>query len=160
RFVDEGYAANRVGHPGAVSVLDDDVAEDGCAFLVMDLLEGETLESRILRSGPMAPGELLPIIDGLLDVLAAAHDKAIVHRDGKPGNGFITKERAVRLLDFGIARLAEPGRPRTTQAGTAVGTPPFMPPEQARGHGEALDGRTDVYAVGATMFFLLTGRQV
>jgi serine/threonine-protein kinase len=160
RFVDEGYAANRVGHPGAVSVIDDDVAEDGCAFLVMDLLEGETLESRLHRCGPMTPAELLPIVDELLDVLAAAHDKRIVHRDVKPDNIFVTNDRSVRLLDFGIARLAEPGRPRTTQAGTAVGTPPFMPPEQARGHGEALDGRSDVYAVGATMFFLLTGRQV
>jgi serine/threonine-protein kinase len=160
RFVDEGYAANRVGHPGAVSVLDDDVADDGCAFLVMDLLEGETLESRIHRLGPMSAGELLPIIDELLDVLAAAHDKGIIHRDVKPDNVFLTNDRRVKLLDFGIARLAEPGRPRTTEAGTAVGTPPFMPPEQARGHRDSLDGRTDLWAVGATMFFQLAGRQV
>src|SRR6185369_14125613 len=101
-----------------------------------------------------------PIIDALLDVLAAAHDKGIIHRDVKSDNIFVTTDRGVRLLDFGIARLAEPGRPRTTQAGTAVGTPPFMPPEQARGYWEALDGRTDVWAVGATMFFMLSGRQV
>jgi serine/threonine-protein kinase len=160
RFVDEGYAANRVGHPGAVSVIDDDIAEDGCAFLVMDLLEGETLEARMQRRGRMWPGELLPIVDGLLDVLAAAHDHGIVHRDIKPDNIFITSERSVKLLDFGIARLAEPGRPRTTLAGTPMGTPPFMAPEQARGHWESLDGRTDLWAVGATMFFQLTGRQV
>src|SRR5258708_1354777 len=90
RFVDEGYAANRVGHPGAVSVIDDDVAEDGSAFLVMDLLEGETIETRLHRRGRLWPGEVLPITYALLDVLAAAHDKGIVHRDIKPDNVFVT----------------------------------------------------------------------
>jgi serine/threonine-protein kinase len=160
RFIDEGYAANRVGHPAAVSVLDDDVAEDGAVFLVMDLLEGETLESRIRRNGRLEPDELLLIIDVLLDVLAAAHDKGIVHRDVKPDNIFITDDGKVKLLDFGIARMVEPGRPRTTQSGATMGTPAYMPPEQARGRWEQLDGRTDVWAVGATMFVALTGRQV
>jgi serine/threonine-protein kinase len=160
RFIDEGYAANRVGHPAAVSVLDDDVAEDGAVFLVMDLLEGETLENRIRRNGHLEPDELLLIIDVLLDVLAAAHDKGIVHRDVKPDNIFITDEGKVKLLDFGIARMIEPGRPRTTQSGATMGTPAFMPPEQARGRWEQLDGRTDIWAVGATMFVALTGRQV
>jgi serine/threonine-protein kinase len=160
RFIDEGYAANRVGHPAAVSVLDDDIAEDGAVFLVMDLLEGETLESRIRRNGRIEPDELLLIIDVLLDVLAAAHDKGIVHRDVKPDNIFITDEGKVKLLDFGIARMVEPGRPRTTQSGATMGTPAFMPPEQARGRWEQLDGRTDIWAVGATMFVALTGRQV
>jgi serine/threonine protein kinase len=160
RFVDEGYAANRVGHPGAVSVIDDDVAEDGSAFLVMDLLEGETLETRLQRRGKIWPGELLPIIDALLDVLASAHDRGIVHRDIKPDNIFMTREGEVKLLDFGIARMIEPGRPRTTQSGATMGTPAFMPPEQARGRWDQLDGRTDLWAVGATMFIQLTGRQV
>jgi eukaryotic-like serine/threonine-protein kinase len=160
RFIDEGYAANRVGHPAAVSVLDDDVAEDGAVFLVMDLLEGETLESRIRRRGTLEPSELLLVVDVLLDVLAAAHDKGIVHRDVKPDNIFITDEGKVKLLDFGIARLIEPGRPRTTQSGATMGTPAFMSPEQARGRWEQLDGRTDLWAVGATMFVALTGRQV
>src|SRR5258708_9310523 len=72
RFVDEGYAANRVGHPGAVSVIDDDVSEDGSAFLLLDLLDGETLETRLHRRGKLWPGEVLAIIDAPLDVLAAA----------------------------------------------------------------------------------------
>jgi len=160
RFVDEGYAANRVGHPGAVSVIDDDVAEDGSAFLVMDLLEGETIETRLHRRGRLWPGEVLPITYALLDVLAAAHDKGIVHRDIKPDNVFVTRDGKVKLLDFGIARLIEPGRPRTTQSGATMGTPAFMPPEQARGRWDLLDGRTDLWAVGATMFIQLTGRQV
>jgi serine/threonine-protein kinase len=160
RFVDEGYAANRVGHPGAVSVIDDDVSEDGSAFLVMDLLEGETLENRLHRRGKLWPGEVLAIIDALLDVLAAAHDKGIVHRDIKPDNVFVTRDGKVKLLDFGIARMVEPGRPRTTQSGATMGTPAFMPPEQARGRWDKLDGRTDLWAVGATMFIQLTGHQV
>jgi hypothetical protein len=160
RFLDESYAANRVGHQAAVSVLDDGVSEEGGVVLVMDLLEGETLEARIRRYGRLAPHEVLAVTDALLDVLAAAHEKEIVHRDVKPDNIFITREGVVKLLDFGIARMIRPGRPRTTQFGAAVGTPAFMPPEQARGRWEPLDGRTDIWAVGATMFCALTGRQV
>jgi eukaryotic-like serine/threonine-protein kinase len=160
RFVDEGYLANGVGHPGVVSILDDDVAEDGSAFLVMDLLEGHTLDARIEREGKLQPIELLPVIDELLDVLAAAHANGIIHRDVKPNNIFVTRDGRVKLLDFGIARMAAPSRPRTTQHGSAVGTPAFMPPEQARGRTEEVDGRTDIWAVGATMFMALTGRQV
>ncbi len=160
RFIDEGYAANTVGHPAAVSVLDDDESDDGAVFFVMDLLEGESLESRIRRRAKLDPDELLLVIDVLLDVLAAAHDKGIVHRDVKPDNIFITVEGKVKLLDFGIARVIEPGRPRTTQSGATMGTPAFMPPEQARGRWEQIDGRSDLWAVGATMFVALTGRQV
>jgi serine/threonine protein kinase len=160
RFIDEGYAANRVGHPGAVSVLDDDVAEDGAAFLVMDLLEGETLEARLQRLGRLEPLQVLAITDALLDVLAAAHAEGIVHRDIKPDNIFITTEGVVMLLDFGIARMVMEGRPRTTLSGATMGTPAFMAPEQARGRWEDLDGRTDLWAVGATMFVQLTGRVV
>jgi eukaryotic-like serine/threonine-protein kinase len=160
RFLDEGYAANRVGHRAAVSVLDDGVSEEGSVYLVMDLLEGETLETRIRRDGHLPPNEVLLVVDELLDVLAAAHDKEIIHRDVKPDNIFITQKGVAKLLDFGIARMIKPGRARTTQTGAAMGTPAFMPPEQARGHWEPLDGRTDIWAVGATMFYALTGRQV
>jgi serine/threonine-protein kinase len=93
-----------------------------------------------------------------LDVLAAAHDAGVVHRDIKPGNIFITHEGTVRLLDFGIASLK--ARPRATKQGVTMGTPVFMPPEQARGHWEQVDGRTDLWAVGATLFAALTGRPI
>src|SRR5580704_7491550 len=108
RFLREGYLANAVGHPGAVSVLDDDVAEDGSAYLVMELLEGESLETRAeRRGGRLPPAEVLVYADRLLDVLAAAHHKGIVHRDIKPDNVFVTQDGTLKLLDFGIARLRD-----------------------------------------------------
>jgi eukaryotic-like serine/threonine-protein kinase len=160
RFLDEGYLANRVGHPGAVSISEDGVTEDGSIFLVMDRLRGEPLDQRLSRTGPMDAATALHIADGLLDILARAHDSGIVHRDVKPGNVFLTQAGEVKLLDFGVARILDPGRPHLTEAGVAMGTPAFMAPEQARGHSEELDGRTDLWSVGATMFIMLSGRQV
>ncbi len=163
RFLREGYAANRVDHPGAVSVLDDDVAEDGSVFLVMELLDGETLEARAeARPGQrLALGEVLALADDLLDVLAAAHDKGIIHRDIKPENVFFTRRGEVKVLDFGIARMREEsGSAKMTEAGAAMGTPAYMPPEQALGKWDVVDARTDLWAVGATMFTLLTGQYV
>ncbi|MDI1442469.1 bifunctional serine/threonine-protein kinase/ABC transporter substrate-binding protein [Polyangium sp. 6x1] len=160
RFVREGYVANAVGHAGAVQVLDDDVAEDGAAFLVMEMLEGESLGARLRRLGPRPCREVLVMGHKLLDVLAAAHDKGIVHRDIKPENLFLTSAGALKVLDFGIARIRhEPGS-MATHAGVRLGTPAFMPPEQALGRWEQVDGRADVWASGATMFTLLTGRVV
>jgi serine/threonine-protein kinase len=163
RFLQEGYAANTIQHEGAVSVLDDDVSPDGSAFLVMELLEGETLECRWDRSDHRLPvREVLETIDQLLDVLATAHEKNVVHRDIKPENLFLTKSGTLKVLDFGIAKLFESqqGRPNTTRVGIVMGTPAFMAPEQARARWDEVDGRTDLWAVGATMFTLLTGRYV
>jgi serine/threonine-protein kinase len=134
RFLREAYVANEVDHPDAVSVLDDDIGEDGSVFLVMELLDGETVEERRLRSGNSLPAaEVLWIADKLLDVLAAAHDKEIVHRDIKPENAFWTRQGALKVLDFGIARIRTLGGGIPTRSGTLLGTPAFMPPEQARG---------------------------
>jgi eukaryotic-like serine/threonine-protein kinase len=165
RFLQEGYAANTIQHDGAVSVLDDDVAPDGSAFIVMELLEGETLENRWERLGQrLPPREVLAMIDQLLDVLASAHTKNVVHRDIKPENLFLTKSTALKVLDFGIARVFEaqghPSRPSSTRVGMVMGTPAFMAPEQALGRWNEVDGRTDLWAVGATMFTLLSGRYV
>lgn len=160
RFLREGYVANSVGHRGAVEVYDDDVAEDGSAFLVMELLEGETLEARWARKGgKLPPLEVLALVDQLLDTLAEAHAKDIVHRDLKPENLFLTSDGVVKVLDFGIARLRETGKASAaaTQTGKAMGTPAFMAPEQARGRWDEVDRRTDLWAVGASMFTLLTG---
>jgi serine/threonine protein kinase len=161
RFLREGYVANQVEHPYAVSVLDDDVTEDGLVFLVMDLLDGESLQERLEREGQLSPNDVLVIADALLDVLSAAHEKGIVHRDIKPDNVYLLRNGGLRLLDFGIARLHEQRATKNaTQSGAAMGTPSYMPPEQARGRWEMVDARSDLWAVVATMFALLTGRCV
>jgi serine/threonine protein kinase len=162
RFLREGYVANTVDHPGAVSVLDDDVAEDGSAFLVMELLEGHALdELAAKREGRRLPlGLVLSVGDALLDVLAAAHARKVVHRDLKPANLFLTDDGRLEVLDFGIARLHDETSAQATQTGAMLGTPAFMAPEQALAQSSKVDAQTDLWAVGATMFVLLTGRLV
>jgi len=149
RFLREGYAANTVGHSGTVRVLDDDVTKDGLVYLVMDLLEGKTLSC----DERLSPSELVHVLDGLLEVLEAAHKKNVIHRDIKPENLFLTKDGELKILDFGIAKIH--GSHLTT--GT-FGTPAFMGPEQALGKG--VDALSDLWAVGATAFTLLTGLYV
>ena len=161
RFLREGYIANSVSQRGAVAVDYDDVSDEGLAFLVMELLDGETIEQRWSRKGrALSPHEALSVVDQLLDTLAAAHARGIVHRDLKPGNLFLTRAGLVKVLDFGIARVRELSTPQTTLAGSAIGTPAFMAPEQARGRWEDVDGRTDLWAVGATLYTLLTSQFV
>jgi hypothetical protein len=160
RFLREGYAANQVGHRGAVTADDDGTSDDGIPFLVMELLEGETIEERSARMGGVLKArEVLTLMDQALATLEAAHAKHIVHRDLKPENLFLTREGVVKVLDFGIARVSgHSGSPSQTQG--LMGTPSFMAPEQARGRWEDVDARTDLWAIGATMFALLSGRFV
>jgi hypothetical protein len=163
RFRREGYIANKVDHPNAVQVLDDDVDTDGSAFLVMELLSGSTLGERADRhGGTLAPDAVLLAVDQLLDVLAVAHDAAIIHRDVKPENVFVTTDGRVKLLDFGIARLCESSSlaRAETIAGLTLGSPAFMSPEQARGRWDLVDAQSDLWSVGAAMFALLSGQDV
>jgi serine/threonine-protein kinase len=162
RFLREGYAANSVKHPGAVLVVDDDVLEDGSAFLVMELLDGQPVEELWERCERRVPiHAAVAVAHQLLDVLAAAHARSIVHRDVKPANVFVTREGGVKVLDFGIARLRDVTMTTAaTQAGIAMGTPGFMPPEQALGRTNDVDGQADVWSAGATLYTLLSGRLV
>jgi len=163
RFLREGYVANSVKHPGAVLVVDDDVAEDGSAFLVMELLRGATVEDLWERAGrQLSTRAVTALTLQLLDVLAAAHEKAIVHRDLKPANLFLTLDGTLKVLDFGIARLRDAlgSSEHATRTGTLMGTPAFMAPEQAQAVADEIDGQTDVWAVGATMFTLMSGQLV
>lgn len=161
RFEQEARVVNTFRHKGAVEIRDIDMTEDGAPFLVMELLAGESLSSLVHRSGPLPPERVLRIADETLDVLAAAHAKGIIHRDIKPDNLFILEDGSVKVLDFGIARLIEAPADRKlkTKTGTTLGTATYMAPEQARGLVE-IDGRADIYAVGATMFRVLTNRRV
>jgi serine/threonine protein kinase len=157
RFLREGYIANRVQHPSLVRVLDDDVDDDGSTFLVMELLEGTTLAAVWEAAGHTLPvGRVGAIVDALLDVLAAIHAQGIVHRDIKPENVFLTSD-GLKLLDLGIARLVES---RVTASGQMMGTPEYVAPEQAAGDVDQIDARTDLYALGALAFALLTGHVV
>ncbi len=162
RFMREAYLANLLEHPGTVRVLDDDADHNGVAFLVLELLEGETLEERRVRvGGQLGIDEVLGYVDRLLEVLELAHDKQIVHRDIKPSNLFITKDGILKVLDFGIARiLDEHGGATATKTGQMIGTPAFMPPEQALSRPKDIDTQTDLWSVGATMFTLLSGELV
>jgi eukaryotic-like serine/threonine-protein kinase len=159
RFEREAHAANRFRHPGAVEIRDIDVAEDGSPFLVMELLVGESLSERVKRCG-VSLRELLGYMAEVLDTLTAAHNKGIVHRDIKPANLFVLEDGPIKVLDFGLARIRQDGDLQAvwTQAGIALGTTPYMPPEQARGR--PIDARADLFAVGATMFRLITGRHI
>jgi serine/threonine-protein kinase len=159
RFAREGYFANKVAHPDVVRVLDEDVDDEGNPFLVMEHLEGEPLMARWKAAGFRLPvPEALWIVDRLLSVLEAAHGHGIVHRDIKPDNLFLTAEGGLKVLDFGIARMCGIGS--GTMRGVVLGTPGFTAPEQARGEWENVGARTDIWAVGATLFALLTGRLV
>jgi serine/threonine-protein kinase len=161
RFLQEGYAANQVNHPGVVRILDDDTTEEGVAFLVMELLEGELLERRRQRlGGRLEAREVYEVADQLLDVLAAAHEKGIVHRDIKPDNLFLTMEGRLKVLDFGFAQMKTGVRKEQTATGFLLGTPGFMSPEQAVGARGQVDAKTDIWAVGATLFTLLSGLPV
>ena len=160
RFLREGYAANSVEHAGTVRILDDDTTEDGALLLVMELLEGETLDARWARAGrKLAVEEVASLIGKVLGVLVAAHGKGIVHRDIKPENLFLTESGDIKVLDFGVARLRE-ASPTRTRTGAVYGTPAFMPPEQALGRSKEVDALSDLWAVGATAFTLLSGRFV
>jgi len=173
RFLREGYAANSVAHPGVVKVLDDDVVvggpDDGAAYLVMELLDGHSLEQRIQAGPAITERELLPIAREVLQVLEVAHAAGVIHRDLKPENIFLAtdpdappgsgpKPARVKILDFGLARVGEGGI--KTVHGMAIGTPSYMPPEQADGRADEIDGRTDLFALGATCFRMLSGRTV
>jgi serine/threonine protein kinase len=161
RFLREAYVSNQVDHPGAVRVLDDDTAEDGSAFLVLELLLGESLDARLERSGGrLETLEALCLLDQLLSTLIAAHDKGIVHRDIKPENLFLTGEGQLKLLDFGIARVRDASGASATRTGSTMGTPAFMPPEQALGRTREIGPASDIWAAGATLFTLLSGRFV
>lgn len=159
RFEQEALAVSKLGHPGTVQVFDVDETEDGAPFMVMELLDGESLGQRAYRIGTIPEEDLLHWIDGVLDVMQKAHELGIVHRDIKPDNLFITRAGPVKVLDFGIARMREQGGGGVrTRTGAMLGTTPYMAPEQI--HAKPIDGRVDLFAIGATMFRVLAKRRI
>lgn len=153
RFEREATAASAIGHPGIVQVHDFNVAPGGVFYLVMDLLEGETLAARLERERALPWQDAQRIAVELCAALGAAHDKSLLHRDIKPTNIFLAKDRVV-LVDFGLVKPIAESSP-VTSTGAVVGTPMYMSPEQARG--EALDVRSDLYSLAAVVFEMATG---
>jgi serine/threonine-protein kinase len=160
RFLREGETANRIAHPGIVRIIEQSKEGDREAFLVMELLQGQSLLSAI-RSGAIGTSGVLDVLDQVLDALSVAHALGIIHRDLKPDNLWLTPEGRVKVLDFGIARVLD-GVPKDqrTKTGITLGTVPFMSPEQALGKPEGVDARTDLFALGALAFRILAGRPV
>ena len=160
RFQREAEAVRLVNHPNIVTVLESDALPNGRPYIVMELVEGETLRDRLRRRGRLSPTEVLEILEPTGSALAAAHAAGVIHRDLKASNVAVGTEAdtRVKLLDFGIAKLLQPDstQPSLTVQGTRVGTPYTMAPEQIRG--EPVDARADVYALGVLIFHMLTGR--
>lgn len=167
RFEREAKAAARVDHDNVCEVLDYGVDDDGTHYIVMPLLEGETLDSIIDREGQLAIERAVDITWQILSALIAAHGNGVIHRDLKPQNTFVTEVAGrrdfVKILDFGITKMkssAEEGRSATplTKTGSVMGTPHYMAPEQARG-AKDVDGQADIYAVGAVLYEMVTGQR-
>ncbi|MEE4541438.1 protein kinase [Streptomyces sp. V4-01] len=158
RFAREAQAAGALNHPGIVTVHDQDEVRDGdtvVPYLVMEYVPGTTLAQLVREHAPLEPAQAVRIVCDILDALAHAHSRGTVHRDVKPANVLITTEGAVKVADFGIARVLDADQ-RLTATGSAIGTPSYMSPEQINGHD--VDARSDVYAVGCVLVELLTGK--
>ncbi|HET9993445.1 MAG TPA: serine/threonine-protein kinase [Kofleriaceae bacterium] len=165
RFIQEARSVNAIGHPNIVDIFDFDMLPDGRRYLVMDLLEGESLRKRVKR-GPLPVAEAVMVIDEIASALDAAHAKGFIHRDLKPDNVFLVANPGrydVKLLDFGLAKLTPNNamvmdRAYRTATGAQLGTPDYMSPEQLRGD-KNIDHRTDIYALGVVAFEIITGNR-
>jgi serine/threonine protein kinase len=165
RFDRETRAVATLNHPNILAIHDTGSFK-AVPYAVTELLQGESLADR-LRTGPLNPQKAVEVASQIADGLAAAHEKGIIHRDIKPDNIFLTNEGRAKILDFGIARIEQPARTaglsdtitggRGSSSQFLVGTAGYMSPEQVRG--KPIDGRTDVFSLGATFFEMLTGRR-
>lgn len=160
RFVQEAKSVNRIGHIHIVDIFSFGELPDGRSYFVMEWLQGRSLAQRIAAGG-LTLGESVEILDQVADALEAAHDKGIIHRDLKPDNVFLVDVRGgrqlVKLLDFGIAKLADPGNSvAMTRTGIMMGTPAYVSPEQARG--KTVGPATDIYSLGVMAFEMVCGR--
>ncbi len=170
RFLREGPIGSALAAVGPLcqglpTVFESGEASDGSVYLAMELLEGQTLLDRLVMAGAMPVGQALWIAQQVLDVLVIAHEHQIIHRDLKPENVFLVNGGGVKVLDFGVARVASalpdggflPESTRT-KTGAVMGSARYMAPEQALGHVSEIDARTDIFGLGATLFHALSGR--
>jgi serine/threonine-protein kinase len=162
RFLAEAKAVAAIKHRGIIDIIGFGKVPDGRQYMVMEFLDGESLEAVMLREGPMTPARALALIEQVLDALSAAHQAGVVHRDLKPANVYIAQQsdgsRYVKVVDFGLARqasVAELNR-QSGKASIMAGTPEYFSPEQARG--TAATPRTDLYCLGVMLFEMMTGQ--
>jgi serine/threonine-protein kinase len=165
RFFQEARASNAIRHPNIVDTYDVGTLPDGASYIIMELLEGESLQDRLKREGRLSVRAALDFACQAAGALAAAHEKGIVHRDLKPDNLFVSPDprmpghEQIKILDFGIAKLAGDFRSEVshkTRTGTLMGTPLYMSPEQCLGVRE-VDRRSDIYALGCILYEMLCG---
>ncbi len=165
RFFDEARAVNRIGHPGIVRIHDCNRQDDVGVYLVMELLEGESLAERFARLGKLSWEEVARLTQQSASALHASHETGIIHRDLKPANVFIVSDpdmpggERIKILDFGIAKLMEDNDPidgHGTKTGMVIGSPMYMSPEQCI-DSKAVDHRTDIYSLGAIAYRLIAG---
>jgi serine/threonine-protein kinase len=154
RFIQEARATAAIGHPNIVQITDFGALPSGAPYFVMELLDGTPLSKLIRKGGPLPARLAVRILMQTASALAAAHAAGVIHRDLKPDNIHVTKSDAVKILDFGVAKMAGAGR--LTRTGMVFGTPHYMSPEQASG-GE-VDHRADMYALGIIMYEMFTGK--
>ncbi len=162
RFRREAIAAARLAHPNVVATFDTGT-DEGITFIVMELVEGATLRQILNETGPMAPARIVHVGAQVADALHYAHRAGVVHRDVKPANILVCPDGRVKVADFGIAKAveeSEPDRPSPSEAltgtGSIIGTAQYLAPEQV--DGRAVDGRTDVYALGVVLYEMVCGR--
>lgn len=161
RFRREAEITSQLGHPHIVEVFDFNVLDDGRAYLVMELLEGQSLRDRLRTAPPLRIDETLEIIHQTASALSRAHRAGIVHRDLKPENLFLVAHDGARphakVLDFGISKM-QGAQTVLTQGASIMGTPRYMSPEQAQGDNARVDGRADQFSLGAIAYEMLSGR--
>jgi serine/threonine-protein kinase len=161
RFRQEAEITSTLSHPHIVQVFDYNVTDGGLPYLVMELLEGQSLSELVAAGVPLPPGRAVAIIEQIANGLHAAHERGIVHRDLKPENIMLLAatgdEDFVKILDFGISKAS--WRTRLTQNDTVSGTPQYMAPEQARAQREEIDHRADQFSLAAIAYTLFTGRE-
>jgi len=161
RFFREAKMLGRLSHPNVVQIIDFGNTEDGLVFMVLEYLEGDPLD-RLVQAGDGLPLSVAcPVMTQACAAVGAAHQVPLVHRDIKPSNLFVARlsdgSRIVKVLDFGLAKLADDGT-LITSAGVALGTPAYMAPEQIE-ESAPVDGRADIYALGGIFYFMVTGEQ-